>query len=428
MSSTKTSTSSRRSVIERFQHVRGFTEGLCEPLEIEDFLIQTMPDASPVRWHLAHTAWFFETFILEPHLSGYKTPEPLYNFLFNSYYNAVGEQFPRPLRGTQSRPTVKQVFEYRNHVDEQMVRLMESVDEDTLDEIVPLITLGLNHEQQHQELMLTDLKHGFFQNPLYPSYSEKVLPKAARQTVKPISFIPFGAGEVEVGHLGSGFSYDNEGPNHKVLVQDFELADRLVTNGEFLKFIEAGGYQEAKYWLSDGWSTSRSESWTAPLYWKKQGANWCEFTLNGLINLDLATPVTHVSYYEADAFATWANARLPSEFEWEMAASRVPIEGNFVESRQLHPLPDSQALPPQTPRQMYGDVWEWTRSPYMAYPGYKPAAGAVGEYNGKFMSNQMVLRGGSCVSSQDHLRATYRNFFYPQSRWQFMGLRLARDL
>ena len=415
---------SRQGLEERFRRIRSFTEQLCEPLEIEDYVIQSMSDASPVRWHLAHTAWFFETFLLRPLAPGYETPDERYNYLFNSYYNAVGGQFPRPRRGLLSRPTVEQIYAYRHHVDREMLRLLGTLDDRQLNELAPLLELGLNHEQQHQELLLTDIKHAFYQNPLYPAYTAE-RPKEETEEVQKITWIEFPGGEVTVGFNGTGFSFDNETPAHTILQSPFLMADRLITNGEYLSFMKDGGYSEPLLWLSDGWNLVNQENWCSPLYWVKQDDQWFEFTLSGLLPLELDRPVCHISYYEADAFAAWSQARLPTEFEWEFAARGKAIEGNFIESEHYHPI----ARPRNTEHtltQMYGDVWEWTRSPYTPYPGFKAARGAVGEYNGKFMSSQMVLKGGSCVSSKSHLRATYRNFFHPHSRWQFMGLRLAR--
>lgn len=417
---------SRSDIIRRYQTTRAFTQQLCKPLEIEDFVIQSMPDVSPTKWHLAHTSWFFETFMLKPELSGYQTPNELYNYLFNSYYNAIGDQFPRPNRGLLGRPTVAQVFEYRQHVDQEMHRLLESLDDTKLVELASFIDLGLNHEQQHQELMLSDLKHVLFQNPLYPTYSS--LPSQEHsQNVQTLNWISYPGGKSKAGFAGSGFSFDNETPEHEVLTQSFELTDRLVTNGEYLTFVEDNGYTQPQLWLSDGWVLINKENWQAPLYWIRQEGHWFEFTLNGLQPLDHGAPVSHISYYEADAYANWSGARLPSEFEWEVAARDVAIEGNFIETGNLHPVPAS-ASTEKGPKQMFGDVWEWTQSPYVPFPGFKAAAGAVGEYNGKFMASQMVLKGGSCASSKNHLRASYRNFFYPHSRWQFMGLRLAKNI
>lgn len=416
---------SKSQLIQKYLDVREFTHLLCEPLEIEDYGIQSMPDVSPTRWHLAHTAWFFETFLLKPELPDYKTPNELYNYLFNSYYNAVGKQYPRANRGHISRPTVADTYSYREHVDQEMIRLFESLDEQKLTELSPIVLLGLNHEQQHQELMLTDIKHVLFQNPLYPAYST---PRALAPSnkVMPLSWTAFPGGRYEHGFAGDQFAFDNETPKHEILLQPFELANRLVTNADFLEFVKDGAYQTPALWLSDGWSIIHKENWQSPLYWVMRDEEWFEFTLSGLRALDMNAPVTHLSYYESDAFANWSMARLPSEFEWELSAQDQSIVGNFVESRHFHPRGTENTGPGRIV-QMYGDVWEWTRSPYIPYPGFKAATGAIGEYNGKFMSSQMVLKGGSCVSSQDHIRATYRNFFYPHSRWQFMGLRLARD-
>ncbi len=416
----------RSEIMNNYNRIRAFTEQLCEPLETEDYVIQSMPDVSPTRWHLAHTAWFFETFLLKPELPDYETPNELYNYLFNSYYNAVGKQFSRPERGMLSRPTVEEVYRYRQHIDHEMQRFLEGLSEERLESLTPLIILGLNHEQQHQELMLTDIKHVFFQNPLYPSYST-TKPVTEDAEMSPQSWVSFPGGIKSLGYSEAGFAFDNETPLHEALLQDFVLSSRLVTNGDFLEFINDGGYETPSLWLSDGWSTINREGWQTPLYWVKKGSEWFEFTLSGLLPLNLKAPVTHVSYYEADAFANWAGARLPSEVEWELAARQQEIVGNFVEAGNFHPTPPADPHPTEL-QQLFGDVWEWTRSPYTPYPGFKAASGAVGEYNGKFMSSQMVLRGGSCVSSQDHIRSTYRNFFYPQSRWQFMGIRLARDV
>lgn len=409
-----------------YQAIRSFTEQLCDSLEIEDFIVQSMPDVSPTRWHLAHTAWFFETFLLKPELTAYRSPDEQYNYLFNSYYNAIGKQYPRPRRGMLSRPTVTEVFNYRHHVDREMLALLENLDEPGLIELTPVIILGLNHEQQHQELMLADIKHVFFQNPLYPAYTS-VINKSELDPVDKIDWLPCSGGLVELGFEGPGFSFDNETPRHAVLLHPYELANRLVTNGEYLAFMEDRGYQQAQLWLSDGWALVQQEQRNSPLYWVKQNDRWFEFTLAGLLPLDLSAPVVHVNYYEADAYAHWAGARLPHEFEWEYAAQDLQVEGNFAATGLFHPL---TGVGQKTGglQQMFGDVWEWTRSPYGAYPGFKPATGAVGEYNGKFMANQMVLKGGSCASSRDHLRASYRNFFYPHSSWQFMGIRLAKDV
>ncbi|NQV50485.1 MAG: ergothioneine biosynthesis protein EgtB, partial [Candidatus Marinimicrobia bacterium] len=398
-------------LIRKYQDIRAFTHFLCEPLEIEDYGIQSMPDVSPTRWHLAHTAWFFETFLLKPEIQNYKTPNELYNFLFNSYYNAVGKQYPRAKRGHISRPTVAETYSYREHVDQEMLRLFETLDERKLAELSPIILLGLNHEQQHQELMLTDIKHVLFQNPLYPAYSTTA-GSAVSNKLTPLSWTTFPGGRYEHGFAGEQFAFDNETPRHDILLQPFELANRLVTNADFLAFVEDGAYQKPALWLSDGWSILNTENWQTPLYWVKRDADWFEFTLAGLQPLDLSAPVAHLSFYESDAFANWSMARLPSEFEWELAAQQQRLGGNFVESHIFHPRAPEEADSDEI-IQLYGDVWEWTRSPYTPYPGFRAATGAIGEYNGKFMSSQMVLRGGSCVTSQDHIRPTYRNFFYP---------------
>ncbi len=401
----------------RFRAVRAESERLCLPLAIEDYQLQSMPDCSPPKWHLAHTAWFFETFLLADRVAGFRPFHPKFNYLFNSYYDAVGERWSRSARGLLSRPTVAEVYAYRRAVDEQMLSLLATADDGTLAAVAPLIELGLNHEQQHQELLLTDLKHAFGLNPLRPAY-------AAAVDERPIGDIPAVRWEAHppgvrrIGHAGGGFTFDNEGPAHNVYVQGFEIASRLVTTGEFLNFLEDGGYDRPEFWLSDGWAACRKNEWKAPPYWECADSGWSLFTLRGLMPLDSAEPVCHVSFYEADAFARWAGARLPTEAEWETAASAEPA-GNFLNSGRLHPTTDCGSL--------YGDVWTWTASPYTAYPGYRPAAGAVGEYNGKFMCNQIVLRGGSCVTPAGHVRPTYRNFFPPEARWQFSGLRLAKD-
>jgi ergothioneine biosynthesis protein EgtB len=410
----------RTSFAARYRTTRDRTEQLCVPLEPEDYQLQSMPDCSPPKWHLAHTTWFFETFVLAPHAPRYQPFHSLYGYLFNSYYDAVGARWPRPARGLLSRPTVAEVYAYRHAVDERALALIESADERTFAAIVPLIELGLNHEEQHQELLLTDLKHAFGLNPMGPVYA----PPGAGVPDCPGSAPRWDrhpSGVRRAGFGGSGFAFDNEGPVHNVYVNGFEIAPRPVNCGEFLRFISDDGYGRPELWLSDGWAARQRHGWTAPLYWHRDGpdSEWRVFTLRGERSLDPAEPVCHVSYYEADAFARWVGARLPTEFEWETAAGAREVSGNFLDSGHLHPTNNGDSL--------YGDVWVWTASPYVAYPGYRPTTGALGEYNGKFMCNQMVLRGGSCVTPAGHVRPTYRNFFPPDARWQFSGLRLAKD-
>lgn len=413
-------------LIDRFRQVRNFSTRLCQGLEPEDCVVQSMPDVSPAKWHLAHTTWFFETFVVKTWMSQYRPAIPEYAYLFNSYYNAAGDMHRRDLRGLISRPTVAETLRFRESIDRSVIQLLESADESLLSAIEPVLTLGIHHEQQHQELLLTDIKHVFSQNPLCPTFrSRPEDPKT--NTVRPQKFIEFEEAIVDIGHDGTGFSYDNEGPRHPALISAFSLADRLITNGEYLEFVEAGGYSKPEFWLSLGWTTVNEQRWQAPLYWVKRGGAWWNFTLSGLRPLNEAEPVTHVSYFEADAYANWSGDRLATEFEWERAAVRQAIEGNFVDLEKFHPAPASGAGGSSL-QQIFGDVWEWTRSAYLPYPGYRAAPGALGEYNGKFMCNQMVLRGGSCATSRSHIRRTYRNFFQPEKRWQFTGIRLARDL
>ncbi len=412
-----------KSVLDRYKQIRKFSEKLCEPLEIEDYVIQSMPDMSPTKWHLAHTSWFFETFVLKEIDKNYKSINDQYAYLFNSYYVQAGARFFRPNRGLISRPTVKEVFEYRNYIDHNMIEFLDNVDEDSFNKIKVVIEIGLNHEQQHQELMLTDIKHLFSMNPLYPVY--KQFNKADQIEVSNGNWIDFKEGIYNVGYDKDGFFYDNEKPAHKLYLNAFSIADRLVTNRQYLEFIGDDGYNRAEFWLSDGIATVERENWEAPFYWRNIEGRWMYFTLNGFRDVDLDEPVCHVSHYEADAYARWANARLATEAEWEVASENLVIDGNFVESELYHP---SNILDENRIKQMYGNVWEWTQSSYLPYPGYKIPAGAIGEYNGKFMSNQMVLRGGSCATSITHIRNTYRNFFHAHARWQFMGIRLAKDI
>ncbi|MCL4801164.1 MAG: ergothioneine biosynthesis protein EgtB [Burkholderiales bacterium] len=407
----------------RFRAVRAATERLAAPLSAEDCALQSMPDASPVKWHLGHTTWFFETMVLEKAEAGFRPLRPEYRVLFNSYYVAVGPRHPRPQRGMLSRPSLDEVRAYRRDVDERMIRLLER---GVAPEVDALIELGLHHEQQHQELIVTDLKHLLSLNPLNPAYRADCGAPDGGPAAPALRWHGFAAGVREIGHEGADFCFDNETPRHRVLLGAFELASRPVTNAEYLAFLADGGYSRPELWLADGWDARSKEGWDAPAYWEgsRDGA-WRVFTLGGLRPVTPDEPVCHVSYYEADAYARWAGARLPSEAEWEVAAAGLPTDGHFAESGRFHPAaaPDVRTRPAQ----LFGDVWEWTQSPYGGYPGFKPAAGAVGEYNGKFMANQLVLRGGSCATPADHIRATYRNFFYPYHRWQFMGLRLARD-
>ena len=413
---------------EAYRNVRQFSEQLCRPLQTEDMVVQSMPDASPTRWHLAHTTWFFETFVLARWESGYAPVNEAFEYLFNSYYNTVGEQFPRARRGLLTRPTVAEVFDYRRQVDARIAKLLGEFDfaSDAAAELRNVVELGLHHEQQHQELMLTDLKHMLSCNPLFPAYrAASGQGQAHRAAAGAASWIGLDEGLIEIGYAGSGFSYDNERPRHRTFLERYELASRLVTNGEYLEFVEAGGYQQPQHWLSLGWATVQEQQLRQPLYWIERSGQWYQFTLAGLQPLALEEPVCHVSYFEADAFARWRGARLPSEAEWEQAAAAVAVEGSFVEAGRFHPAPAQSPSPPVL-EQMTGELWQWTSSPYAAYPGYQPPPGALGEYNGKFMCNQYVLRGGSCATPRTHIRPTYRNFFPPEARWQFTGVRLAR--
>jgi ergothioneine biosynthesis protein EgtB len=407
---------------ERYAAVRAATEGLCVPLVTEDYVVSSMPDVSPTKWHLAHTSWFFETFLLAPHLASYAALNPRYAFLFNSYYVQAGERHCRAQRGLVTRPTVDEVYAYRAHVDEHVRILLDEIGDDREHPAHSVVELGLHHEQQHQELLLTDIKHVFWTNPMRPTYRERSA--AAGAVVPAPEWIVVPEGLYRIGHEGQGFSFDNETPSHRVFVEGSELASRLVTNGEYLAFIGDGGYRKPNLWLSGGWATVQEQRWTSPLYWEQTGEGWTEFTLAGQRPLDPAEPVCHVSYFEADAFARWAGSRLPSEAEWEIVARGAPVDGHFVEGGRFHPAPVTEGG--ATPQQLYGDVWQWTASPYVAYPGFTPPPGAIGEYNGKFMCDQWVLRGASCATPRTHARHTYRNFFPSNVRWQFAGLRLAR--
>lgn len=401
---------------ERYESVRTATESLVENLAPEDCVIQTMPDVSPTRWHLAHVTWFFEHFILANHVPRYQAFNENFGYLFNSYYYSVGEMHLRPQRGFLSRPTVAEIMDYRSYVDQHMHKLLQS-EQGT--DLAAVVTLGINHEQQHQELIVTDIKHVFSHNPLYPALVAQSEP--ASKPPLAMQFIEGTEGITEIGFKGEGFCFDNETPRHRIYMHPHAIATRPVTNGEYRAFIEDDGYGRSELWLSDGWATVSKERWSRPLYWADDLTRY--YTLGGLREINMDAPVCHVSFYEADAYARWAGARLPTEAEWETLAADVTIEGNLAESGRLQPAASSD----QGLTQVFGDVWEWTQSPYMPYPGFTPLAGSLGEYNGKFMCNQMVLRGGSCATPQSHIRPTYRNFFYPHSRWQFSGIRLATD-
>jgi ergothioneine biosynthesis protein EgtB len=443
------------SLSDSYRRTRATSERLCAPLAVEDYGVQPMDDASPPKWHLAHTTWFFETFLLKPFAAGYRPFDDRFEYLFNSYYNGVGNPYPRPRRGMLSRPTVAEIYRYRCHVDAAMGALLERAE----GEVGARVVLGLHHEQQHQELLLTDVKYNLGSNPLLPAYRTDLRDRDEAQNpgaAAPCSFVEFPGGVVEIGAASPGtrergerdaaagyaaaFCFDNELPRHQVLLRPFALADRPVTNAEFLAFVEDGGYRRPELWLSDGWAAIGAAPHPraaegapsaggppGPLYWYRQDGQWWEYRLSGPAPLDLEAPVTHVSYYDADAFARWTGHRLPTEQEWEHAAADHPVTGHFADRDALHPLPAPASSRPGL-RQLFGDVWEWTASPYGPYPGYRPLPGTLGEYNGKFMSNQLVLRGGSCVTQPGHVRASYRNFFYPGDRWQFTGIRLAHDL
>ena len=401
----------------RFRRIRSRSMALCATLTPEDMMVQSMPDASPAKWHLAHTTWFFERFVLERD-PAYRSPHPEWNYLFNSYYQSVGPMHARPRRGLLSRPGVAQIRDYRERVDESISDwLSRDIDATTMG----IIELGLEHEQQHQELLLTDIKHAFFINPLLPAYTAPLSSSSASTSVS-MSFVAGREGIVEIGHPSGGFAFDNESPRHRSLLQPHALANRPVTNAEYAAFVHDGGYEEPSLWLSEGWDTISREQWQRPFYWQEDLAS--EFTLAGVQPIDPNAPVSHISYFEADAFARWAGMRLPTEAEWESAAASLPVQGNLLDTKSFHP---QAAKGGDGLLQMFGDVWEWTASPYVSYPGFRPLAGALGEYNGKFMNGQWVLRGGSCATPREHLRATYRNFFPPHARWQFMGIRLGQD-
>jgi ergothioneine biosynthesis protein EgtB len=424
--------SPEESLREQFCTVRRQSLELCAALTAEDMMVQSCPEASPAKWHIAHTTWFFETFILREFLPGYREYHPEFLWLLNSYYNAISDHPEKKLRASFSRPGLEAILEYRRHVESAIERLFEVGMPAEAEE---RLVLGINHEQQHIELLATDIKHAFWTNPLHPAYFEGAL--SAGPAAPAIEWVEYCGGMVEAGHGGSGFAFDNELPRHKEFVEPFQLASRPVTCGEFLDFINCGGYERPELWLSEGWDAVQAQGWRAPLYWHLDSSGeWTVFTLRGRMPMNelASTPVCHVSYFEADAFANWSGKRLPTEAEWEVAAVELPVQGNLLESGRLHPaacensyLYDEGGKPyPLKPNQIFGDVWEWTRSPYMGYPGYRPVAGALGEYNGKFMCNQMVLRGGSIVTPASHIRASYRNFFPAATRWQFSGVRLAK--
>ena len=414
-----------QSIRNRYARIRGMTEALARPLDPEDAALQSMPEASPTKWHLGHTSWFFEAFVLA-RLSDRFAPYDARLFpLFNSYYESMGPKHPRDRRGLLSRPSLAEVLAYRHFVDERMEELFAWL-EATRDRqpFLDLVRLGLEHEHQHQELLLTDILHLFSLNPLEPAYRSAEHPPTSERRAPALRWHSHPEGEFEVGHRDDDFAYDNERPAHRVFLQAFDIASRLVTNGEYLAFVEDGGYERPELWLADGFTLASSRSWRAPLYWRERNGQWMSFGLHGLQPLDLEAPVTHLSFYEADAFARWYGARLPTEQEWERAASELPIAGNFLESGRLSP---SVATETTKPSQLFGDAWEWTQSPYVPYPGFRPLPGSLGEYNGKFMCNQMVLRGGSCLTPEGHVRPSYRNYFPPSARWQMTGIRLARS-
>ena len=414
----------RGDLLRVYKKVRSTTEALCEPLEPEDMVVQTMPDVSPTKWHLAHVTWFFEKLALSRSGASYELFDERLHELFNSYYQSLGRPYPRPRRGLLSRPTVDEVRAYRRHVDEAIADLFENGSREAVERIAPVVTVGLHHEQQHQELLLMDIKHVLAQNPLRPSY--QCQRERSDSSTVPKRWVEFAGGDAEVGAIGAAFTYDNEGPRHRVLLEAFELASHPVTCGEYADFIADGGYERPEFWLADGWDLARKEGWRGPLYWEDGSDGFRVMTLRGLRDIDRFEPVCHVSFYEANAYATWAGCRLPTEFEWEHAAAKRSVTGTFLESGAFHPTPCSAEEDEAGPAQLFGDVWEWTSSPYSPYPGYKPFAGELGEYNGKFMVNQIVLRGGCCVTPAGHVRRTYRNFYYPQQRWMFAGFRLAR--
>ncbi|NDK56389.1 ergothioneine biosynthesis protein EgtB [Pontibacter fetidus] len=418
----KTISTSLASLQSRLQKIRTQTETICKPLEPEDTVVQPMTDVSPPKWHLAHTTWFFEEFVLKPYLPNYKVFHPSYSYLFNSYYNSVGNRVQRDQRSTLTRPPLREIYTFRNHVNEQLGNLLENPNETILAEMLPILELGMQHEQQHQELLLTDIKYILSTNPLLPAYSSA--PTSEKTQYVPATYHEVPGGIYKIGCQGSDFCFDNELGVHEVLIPDFKVMNRLVTNAEYLEFMEAGGYTDFRFWLDEGFTLAKTSNWQSPLYWVKQNNRWQRYSLHGLQDLDLNAPVSHISFYEANAYANWAGKRLLTESEWEAASQAYPpANGNFSDTGILEPTaakPDQNGI-----QQLYGDLWEWTYSAYHPYPGFSMAPGALGEYNGKFMINQMVLRGGSCATPSDHIRTSYRNFFHPDKRWQFTGIRLA---
>ena len=413
----------KQDLLQQYQQVRKQTERICQPLEPEDTVVQPIVDVSPPKWHMAHTSWFFETFLLKPHLHGYKKFHPKYSYLFNSYYNNVGSRVQRDQRGTLTRPPLRDIYDFRQHIDEHMQKLLQSVEEDKLAALLPILQLGLQHEQQHQELLITDIKYILSTNPLLPAYTPNPLDNNATVATK-AAFLEVPGGIYTIGYQGNDFCFDNELGVHEVLLSDFSIMNRLVTNGEYLEFMRDGGYEDFRHWLDEGLAMVRKDNLRAPLYWLELEGEWHRFTMHGLQKVNMNEPVTHISFYEADAYANWAGKRLLTEFEWEVASQvYTPSGGNFVESNLLEPTAADPAR--GGIQQLYGDAWEWTYSAYHPYPGFTKAAGAIGEYNGKFMVNQMVLRGGSCATPENHIRTTYRNFFHPDKRWQYNGIRLA---
>ena len=419
------------SLVARYLDLRTRTEALASPLSPEDQTVQSMPDTSPTKWHLAHTTWFFDTFVLAQHEPGYEPFDPTYAYLWNSYYEAVGERFPRPNRGMLSRPGVDEILQYRHDTDRRIVALIEAAAPQETDELAVLLELGANHEEQHQELLLMDIKHVLSLNPFGPAYAPAAA--ATQATSGPLGWVEIEGAMATVGRPAdaTGFAFDNEGPQHNVLLEPFRLADRLVTAREWIEFIDDGGYDRHELWLSDGWHYGRSQNWNAPLYWRLVDGEWFVHTLAGLVPVDLEAPVCHVSFYEADAFSLWSGARLPTEFEWEHVAQSREVQGNFMDSTGpagtvgIHPAPAGPVT--GDVRQLFGDCWEWTGSAYRPFPRYQAPPGAIGEYNGKFMINTMVLRGGCAFTPPEHARTTYRNFFAPHTRWHLSGVRLASD-